>query len=91
LASRVEYVADPNLEGFGAGLKIELRDGRSVERSGSAVVADGKRLREKFNSLAGAVLPPDRVEELAVAIDHLADAPDAGAIARLLRIASPLN
>jgi len=91
LANRVEYIADPELQGFGADIKIELRDGRIFERSGSAAVADGERLREKFDSLAGRVLPPDRVEELALAVASLADAPDASAIAKLLRIASPAN
>jgi 2-methylcitrate dehydratase PrpD len=84
LATRTDYeIAD--LPGFAGELTIETTDGLIHASSGEAAEADAGRLAAKFTALAARALPPETIDQAIEAILALADAPDIGAVAAVLR------
>jgi 2-methylcitrate dehydratase PrpD len=84
LAARTDYeIAD--LPGFAGEFTIETADGLIHATSGDAAEADAERLTGKFAALAARALAPEKIDRAIEDILALADAPDVGAVAAVLR------
>jgi hypothetical protein len=84
LAARAAYaVAD--LSGFAGELTIETTDGLIHASSGEAAEADAERLASKFAALAARAFAPARIDQAIEDILALADAPNVGKVAAVLR------
>jgi 2-methylcitrate dehydratase PrpD len=84
LAERTDYeIAD--LPGFAGELTLETTDGLIHASSGEAAEADAERLAGKFAALAARALAPKKINPAIDDILALADAPDLGAVAAVLR------
>jgi 2-methylcitrate dehydratase PrpD len=66
---------------------IEMHDGQRVEAFGDpfATQRTERQLQDKFNALAGRVLPPARVDELSAALSGLEAMPDVSELGALMR------
>jgi 2-methylcitrate dehydratase PrpD len=91
LAARVRVHHDPKLDSqyprrWPHRIAVSLRDGnRVVLESDYPPVADSAHARDKFKSLAGPVLGPERADEVVGVVDRLETLPDLASLLRLLR------
>lgn len=92
IIEKVETYRHPDAQGGGspAFLRIELKDGRTIEvvqkhRKGTPQnPATGEERDQKVRSLAGSVLSTDRVDRLIEAVEAIEDLPHVGDLAKLL-------